>query len=152
MGCKNYFAEHHPHTKVIAVDTVGSVTFGLPGETRHMPGLGTSRLPEIFEPSGIHDFLSIHEEQTIKVCRWLAGWRNATVCSSAAPPALSSRVSSNGRRTFVPTMSLWRSHGTWVSATSKPSIPTTGFPSASAQQRCIHFSQKSLWHFRRNSQ
>lgn len=72
MGCKNYFAEHHPHTKVIAVDTVGSVTFGLPGGTRHIPGLGTSRLPEIFEPSGIHDFLSIPEEQTIKVCRWLA--------------------------------------------------------------------------------
>ncbi len=72
MGCKNYFAEHHPQTKVIAVDTVGSVTFGLPGGTRHIPGLGTSRLPEIFESSGIHDFLSIPEEQTIKVCRWLA--------------------------------------------------------------------------------
>jgi len=72
MGCKNYFAEHHPHTKVIAVDTLGSVTFGLPGGTRHIPGLGTSRLPEIFEPSGIHDFVSIAEEQTIKVCRWLA--------------------------------------------------------------------------------
>lgn len=72
MGCKNYFAEHHPHTKVIAVDTVGSVTFGLPGGPRHIPGLGTSRRPEIFESSGIHDFLSIPEKQTIKVCRWLA--------------------------------------------------------------------------------
>lgn len=110
MGCKNYFAEHHPHTKVIAVDTVGSVTFGLPGGTRHIPGLGTSRLPEIFEPSGIHDFVSIAEEQTIKVCRWLAQRYGLLL---VAPPALSWRASSNGRRTSVLTMSSWRSprHG-----------------------------------------
>jgi cysteine synthase A len=30
MGCKRYFADHHPHTKVIAVDSVGSVTFACP--------------------------------------------------------------------------------------------------------------------------
>jgi 2,3-diaminopropionate biosynthesis protein SbnA len=72
MGCKNYFAEHHPETKIIAVDTVGSVTFGLPGGPRHIPGLGTSRKPEIFEPAGIHAFVSIPEPHTIKVCRWLA--------------------------------------------------------------------------------
>ena len=56
----------------LALLLASSVTFGLPGGTRHIPGLGTSRLPEIFESSGIHDFLSIPEEQTIKVCRWLA--------------------------------------------------------------------------------
>lgn len=72
MGCKRYFAEHHPETKIIAVDSVGSVTFGLPGGTRHIPGLGTSRRPEIYEPSGIHAFLSIPEERSIKVCRWMA--------------------------------------------------------------------------------
>ena len=72
MGCKRYFAEHHPRTKVIAVDAVGSVTFGLPGGPRHIPGLGTSRRPEIYEPSDIHAFISIPEVRTVKVCRWLA--------------------------------------------------------------------------------
>ncbi len=72
MGCKNYFADHSPRTKVIAVDTLGSVTFGLPGGPRHIPGLGTSRRPEIFEPSGIHASLSIPEAHTVQVCRWLA--------------------------------------------------------------------------------
>lgn len=72
MGCKRYFAEHHPRTKVIAVDSVGSVTFGLPGGTRHIPGLGTSRRPEIYESSDIHAFLSVPEVRTVQVCRWLA--------------------------------------------------------------------------------
>lgn len=72
MGCKRYFADHHPHTKVIAVDSVGSVTFGLPGGTRHIPGLGTSRRPEIYEPSDIHAFLTVPEVRTVQVCRWLA--------------------------------------------------------------------------------
>src|SRR6218665_479155 len=71
MGCKNYFAEHHPETKIIAVDSVGSVTFDLPGGPRHIPGLGTSRKPEIFDPSGIYAFLSVPEECTIRACRWL---------------------------------------------------------------------------------
>jgi len=72
MGCKRYFANHYPHTKVIAVDSVGSVTFGLPGGTRHIPGLGTSRRPEIYEPSDIHAFLTVPEVRTVQVCRWPA--------------------------------------------------------------------------------
>ena len=72
MGCKRYFADHHPRTKVIAVDSVGSVTFGLPGGTRHIPGLGTSRRPEIYEPSDIHAFLTVPGVRTVQVCRWLA--------------------------------------------------------------------------------
>lgn len=72
MGCKRYFADHHPRTKVIAVDSVGSVTFGLPGGTRHIPGLGTSRRPEIYEPSDIHALLTVPEVHTVQVCRWLA--------------------------------------------------------------------------------
>ena len=43
MGCAAYFREHSPATKVIAVDTVGSVTFGTPAGGRFIPGLGMSR-------------------------------------------------------------------------------------------------------------
>lgn len=72
MGCKKYFMEHRPKTKVIAVDSVGSITFGHPPSTRYIPGLGTSRLPEIFEPFGIHDKLMISESKAIQACRWMA--------------------------------------------------------------------------------
>ena len=72
MGCSAYFSRHRPETKVIAVDSVGSVTFGGTGGTRYIPGLGTSRKPEIFDPEKINGFISIPEAHTIRMCRWLA--------------------------------------------------------------------------------
>ncbi|WP_210252356.1 2,3-diaminopropionate biosynthesis protein SbnA, partial [Agrobacterium vitis] len=72
MGCNQFFAKHRPETKVVAVDSVGSVTFGLPAGSRYIPGLGTSRKPEIFDPTGLHSAIHIPELQTIQVCRWLA--------------------------------------------------------------------------------
>jgi N-(2-amino-2-carboxyethyl)-L-glutamate synthase len=72
MGCKAYFSERRPKTKVMAVDSVGSVTFGTPGGPRYIPGLGTSRKPELFDPVGIHAFVSIPEAHAIMMCRWLA--------------------------------------------------------------------------------
>lgn len=72
MGCHAFFSRHRPETKIIAVDSVGSVTFGGVGGPRHIPGLGTSRKPELFKPEGIHTFLSIPEVQAIRTCRWLA--------------------------------------------------------------------------------
>lgn len=72
MGCTAFFAQNRPETKIIAVDSVGSVTFGGVGGPRHIPGLGTSRKPELFNPEGIHTFLSIPEAQAVSMCRWLA--------------------------------------------------------------------------------
>ncbi|WFU04566.1 2,3-diaminopropionate biosynthesis protein SbnA (plasmid) [Rhizobium sp. CB3171] len=72
MGCSAFFSQHRPETKIIAVDSVGSVTFGGAGGSRHIPGLGTSRKPELFNPEGIHAFLSIPEAQAVRMCRWLA--------------------------------------------------------------------------------
>jgi N-(2-amino-2-carboxyethyl)-L-glutamate synthase len=75
MGCKQYFAEYRPRTKIVAVDSVGSVTFGTPAGPRYIPGLGTSRKPEIFDPTGLHSVVHISEGQTIQMCRWLAKTR-----------------------------------------------------------------------------
>ena len=72
MGCRQFFGEHSPTTKIIAVDSVGSVTFGFPPGPRHIPGLGTSRTPEVFSPDGIHAFEMIPEIDTIAMCRYLA--------------------------------------------------------------------------------
>lgn len=72
MGCVQYFRIFRPRTKIIAVDSVGSVTFGNPPSKRYIPGLGTSRRPEIYSPDGIHAFEMTEESDAIGMCRYLA--------------------------------------------------------------------------------
>jgi 2,3-diaminopropionate biosynthesis protein SbnA len=72
MGCKHYFSKNRPETKVVAVDSVGSVTFGFPASKRYIPGLGTSRRPEIFNPHGLHALERVKEADAVLMCRWLA--------------------------------------------------------------------------------
>lgn len=72
MGCVEYFAEHSPRTRIIAVDTNGSVTFGGPSAPRYIPGLGTSRRPEIFVDNGSFEKVLIDEADTVAACRQVA--------------------------------------------------------------------------------
>jgi cysteine synthase len=72
MGCVEYFAEHSPRTRVVAVDAVGSVTFGAGAAPRFIPGLGTSRRPEIYVDSDAFEKVLIEETDTIAMCRMLA--------------------------------------------------------------------------------
>ncbi|GAB3488185.1 2,3-diaminopropionate biosynthesis protein SbnA [Amycolatopsis cihanbeyliensis] len=72
MGCLQYFGEHSPATQIVAVDAVGSVTFGLPTARRRLPGLGTSRRPEIFVDDGGFEKVVVDEPGTIAMCRRIA--------------------------------------------------------------------------------
>ncbi|GAA2707061.1 MULTISPECIES: 2,3-diaminopropionate biosynthesis protein SbnA [Streptomyces] len=72
MGCVEYFAEHSPGTRVVAVDAVGSVTFGGPAAPRFIPGLGTSRRPELFTDGGGFEKLLVAEPDTVAMCRRVA--------------------------------------------------------------------------------
>ncbi|MET8975602.1 2,3-diaminopropionate biosynthesis protein SbnA [Streptomyces sp. NPDC004539] len=72
MGCVEYFAEHSPRTRVIAVDAAGSVTFGGAAAPRFIPGLGTSRRPEIFVDGGTFEKVLVEESDTIGMCRTVA--------------------------------------------------------------------------------
>lgn len=72
MGVARYFRDHSRATRVIAVDTVGSVTFGLSARRRHIPGLGTSRRPEIFAPDLVDVVIHVEEADAIAMCRRLA--------------------------------------------------------------------------------
>ena len=72
MGCVKHFSKHRPGVKIVAVDAAGSVTFGRKAGKRHIPGLGTSRRPEIFNPAGLHAMEVIDERTTIGMCRYLA--------------------------------------------------------------------------------
>ena len=71
MGCARYFNEHSPKTKIIAVDSVGSVTFGFASSKRFIPGLGTSKKPPIFSNNNIDDVMMVHERDAIQMCRHL---------------------------------------------------------------------------------
>lgn len=87
MGCARYFREHSPTTKITAVDAEGSVTFGGAGKSRKIPGLGTSRKPEIVDASVVNQILYVSEADTVKMCReiaragLLAGGSTGTVLS-----------------------------------------------------------------------
>lgn len=71
VGCAKFFKENSPNTKIIAVDNEGSVTFGYPPSTRYIPGLGTSRKPEISSTDNIHKIILVPEKETIKTCNFL---------------------------------------------------------------------------------
>lgn len=72
MGCVEYFARHSPKTRVIAVDSIGSVTFGGPAGPRFIPGLGSSRRPEIYVESERFEKVSVPERETVAMCRRVA--------------------------------------------------------------------------------
>lgn len=71
-GVSRYLRQHSPDTQLIAVDSVGSVTFGRPSGPRHIPGLGTSRPPEIRQHSQFDDLAMVPEEDTLRMCHSLA--------------------------------------------------------------------------------
>jgi cysteine synthase A len=71
MGCAKYFKEHSPHTKIIGVDSVGSVTFLNNPKKRYIPGLGTSIAPSILDKSYIDEVLWVEEIDTIWMCHKL---------------------------------------------------------------------------------
>ncbi|MDE9453246.1 2,3-diaminopropionate biosynthesis protein SbnA [Xenorhabdus bovienii] len=71
-GVSRYIKEHSPHTKIIAIDTLGSVTFNGKAGKRKIPGLGTSKAPYISKFSMYDDLIRIPEENTIRVCHELA--------------------------------------------------------------------------------
>ncbi|WP_037345984.1 2,3-diaminopropionate biosynthesis protein SbnA [Sciscionella sediminilitoris] len=72
MGCARYFREHRPRVRIVAVDAVGSVTFGTPPGPRMIPGLGTGVRPDILCESIVDEVLHIDEPDTIRTCHRLA--------------------------------------------------------------------------------
>ncbi|MGK4579113.1 2,3-diaminopropionate biosynthesis protein SbnA [Kitasatospora sp. HPMI-4] len=72
MGCTRHFRAFSPRTRIIAVDTTGSVTFGGPPAPRYIPGLGTSRRPELCRPDRVDDIVLVDEPDAVRMCRRLA--------------------------------------------------------------------------------
>ncbi|MFD7709579.1 2,3-diaminopropionate biosynthesis protein SbnA [Streptomyces sp. NPDC059785] len=90
MGCARWFWQWNRRVRVVAVDSVGSVTFGGAPGPRMIPGLGTSVRPELLDESYVDDVVHVDETDTVRVCRRLAargflfGGSTGTVVSGAA--------------------------------------------------------------------
>lgn len=72
MGCLAAVREQGLPTRLVAVDAEGSVTFGGHGAPRHLPGLGTSRRPELFADDGTFTKIRVAETDTVRACRRVA--------------------------------------------------------------------------------
>ena len=71
-GCSKYFRNRSAETKIIAVEPTGSITFGGRPSRRRIPGLGTSRVPEIACQDVFDDLVYIDDPTTIMMCRRMA--------------------------------------------------------------------------------
>jgi cysteine synthase A len=89
MGCARYFQDWHRPVRVVAVDSVGSVTFGGAPGRRMIPGLGMSVRPPLLDESHVDEVVLVQEADTIRTCHRLArsgflfGGSTGTVVSGA---------------------------------------------------------------------
>jgi N-(2-amino-2-carboxyethyl)-L-glutamate synthase len=89
MGCARHFREWHRPVRVVAVDSVGSVTFGSPPGRRMIPGLGASVRPPLLDESYVDEVVLVEEADTLRACHRLAksgflfGGSTGTVVSGA---------------------------------------------------------------------
>ena len=89
MGCARYFRRWHKPVRIIAVDTVGSVTFGTAPGPRMIPGLGMSTRPPLLDRSYVDEVVHVEETDTIRACHRMArsgflfGGSTGTVVSGA---------------------------------------------------------------------
>ncbi|SDG50760.1 cysteine synthase A [Lentzea fradiae] len=89
MGCARYFRDEGLPVRIVAVDSVGSVTFGGAPGLRMIPGLGTSVRPSLLVESLVDDVVYVEEADTVRSCHRLArngflfGGSTGTVVSGA---------------------------------------------------------------------
>jgi N-(2-amino-2-carboxyethyl)-L-glutamate synthase len=89
MGCAHYFREWHRPVRIVAIDPVGSQTFGGPPARRMIPGLGTSVRPALLDEQYVDEIVRVEEVDTIRACHRLArsgflfGGSTGTVISGA---------------------------------------------------------------------
>lgn len=71
LGCSRRLRERFPALRVIAVDAVGSVIFGGPPGARDLPGIGSSRVPELCRPEEIDEVVQVDDVDAALGCREL---------------------------------------------------------------------------------
>lgn len=70
-GVSRRLKERYPGIRVIAVDTEGSAIFGGAPRKRHIPGIGSSIVPQLLSHAKIDDVVLVSERETVQACREL---------------------------------------------------------------------------------
>lgn len=73
LGCARRIREENPKAKVIAVDAEGSIIFGTPPGPRELPGIGSSRVPELLRREEIDEVVHVNDWESVLGCRDLLG-------------------------------------------------------------------------------
>jgi cysteine synthase A len=71
LGCSRRLRERFPDLRVTAVDAVGSVIFGGPPGPRELPGIGSSRVPELCRPEEVDEVVYVDDVDAALGCREL---------------------------------------------------------------------------------
>lgn len=69
MGCARRLREEFPRLQVIAVDAAGSVIFGAKPAPRKLPGIGSSRVPEILDSTQVDRMVYVNDAESVQGCR-----------------------------------------------------------------------------------
>ena len=72
QGCAQYFHEQGAHTKIVAVDAIGSVILGGEPAARKIPGMGSARKSSLLDMSLIDIPVHTDEDEAIDWCRRMA--------------------------------------------------------------------------------
>jgi cysteine synthase A len=89
MGCARYFRDLGRPVTVVAVDSVGSVTFGGEPGRRLIPGLGSGVPPALLDKSCVDAVVHVREADAIRMCHnlvrrgFLLGGSTGTVVAGA---------------------------------------------------------------------
>ncbi len=70
-GVSRRLKERYPNIRVIAVDAEGSAIFGSAPRKRHIPGIGSSIVPQLLSYAEIDDIVWISERETVQACQEL---------------------------------------------------------------------------------
>ena len=120
MGCARYLRQARPSVRVVAVDSVGSVTFGVPPAPRSIPGLGAGVRPAILDESFVDEVVHVAEPDTLRTCRQLSargflfGGSTGTVVSGAVSWLKANDPARTSRRSPSPPISAT---GIWTRCT-----------------------------------
>jgi N-(2-amino-2-carboxyethyl)-L-glutamate synthase len=71
LGAARRLREAWPEVRVVAVDAAGSVIFGTPPRTRDLPGIGSSRRPELLVEEEIDEVVHVDDYDSARGCREL---------------------------------------------------------------------------------
>jgi 2,3-diaminopropionate biosynthesis protein SbnA len=71
LGAARRLRDVWPDVRVVAVDAAGSVIFGGPPRKRDLPGIGSSRRPELLNEAEVDDVVYVDDYDSARGCREL---------------------------------------------------------------------------------